>query len=71
MLIIVQWTQFSIDTPHIMHCYYMFRPTVAIIRYTEPLQFPSFYLLYLPTLASVYTLGVSCSGILSILSSGI
>jgi hypothetical protein len=43
----------------------MFRPTVAVIRY---MQFFAgilyLYLLYLSTLASVYTLGVCCSGIL-------
>jgi hypothetical protein len=40
MFIIVQSTQFSIDTQYAVHCYYMFRPTVAIIKYTEPLHSP-------------------------------
>jgi hypothetical protein len=47
-----------------MHCYYMFRPTVAIIWYLQFLTLNLYlYVLYLPTLASVYTLGVHCSGI--------
>jgi hypothetical protein len=33
MFTIVPSTQFSIDTLYVMHCYYMFRLTVAIIRY--------------------------------------
>jgi hypothetical protein len=24
------------DTPYVMHCYYMFRPIAAIIRYKGP-----------------------------------
>jgi hypothetical protein len=48
-----------------MHCYYIFRPTVAIIPH---IQFFIFILylcfLYLPTLVSVYTLGVCCSSLL-------
>jgi hypothetical protein len=48
-----------IDTQYVC-MYYMFRPIVEIMRYTEPLQAPSF--LYLPTPASVYTLGVCCTG---------
>lgn len=43
--------------------YYMFRPIGAIIRYIELLRSP-FCLLYLPTLASVYTLGLRCTGVL-------
>lgn len=43
--------------------YYKFQPTAAIIRYTELLQTVSFYLLYLPTLDSIYMLGVQCRGV--------
>jgi hypothetical protein len=62
MFIITQSTQSGIDTPYVC-MYYVFRPIAAIVGYVEPLQ-SSFYLLYLPTLASVYTLGVHCLGIL-------
>jgi hypothetical protein len=47
-----------------MYCYYLFRPTAAIIRYIQPLQSPFFCLLNLLTLASVYTLGLCPLGIL-------
>jgi hypothetical protein len=48
-----------------MHCYYMFRPTVAIFRYIHFFTFALYFcLLDLRTLASVYTLGACCSGIL-------
>jgi hypothetical protein len=61
MFIIVQSTQISIDTLYVMHCYYMFRPIVSIVRYIQFFRLTLyFFLIYLPTLASVYTLGV-CS----------
>jgi hypothetical protein len=34
-IIISPSTQFSIDTLYVMHCYYMFRPNVAFIRYIQ------------------------------------
>jgi hypothetical protein len=64
--IIVPSTQFSIGTLYVMYCYYMFRPTAAFIRYIHSIFTFIFHLcvLYLPTLASVYTLGMCCSCIL-------
>jgi hypothetical protein len=35
MFIVFPSTQFSVGTLYVMHCYYMFWPTVAIIRYIE------------------------------------
>jgi hypothetical protein len=65
MFIIVPSIQFSIDALYVMYCYYMFRPTVAIIRYIQFFTFTLYLcLLHLHTLASVYTLRVCCSGIL-------
>jgi hypothetical protein len=67
MFIIVPSTQFSIDTLYVMHCYYMFRPTVAFIRYIQIFTFALYFcLLYLPTLASIYTLGECCPGMLAL-----
>jgi hypothetical protein len=45
-LILLSRHNSGIDTPYVS-MYYMFRPSVAIIRYTELLQSP-FLLLYLP-----------------------
>lgn len=52
----------DIETPCVF-IYYIFRPIEAISRLIEPLQSP-FYLLYLPTLGSVYTLGLRCRGMM-------
>jgi hypothetical protein len=59
---------------HNIYCYlvntivilthHVFQPIVAIIRYIQFYNHPSFYLLYLHTLASVYTLEVRCTGML-------
>jgi hypothetical protein len=34
-IIVVLSTEFSTDALYVMHCYYMFRPTGAIIRYIQ------------------------------------
>jgi hypothetical protein len=44
-----------------MHYYYMFRPSVTIIRHIQYFIFTIYLcLLHLPTLTSVYTLGMCC-----------
>jgi hypothetical protein len=63
MFIIVQSTQFSIDILYITRLLlyvsaYNGHHRVHTVFYTHPY----FCLLYLPVLASVYTLGVCCSG---------
>jgi hypothetical protein len=45
-IVVVSSTLFSIDTLYVMHCYYMFRPTVAIIRYCSCLHSPFNYVCY-------------------------
>jgi hypothetical protein len=39
LFIIVLLIQFSINILYVMHCYYMFRPTVAVIRYIHLFTF--------------------------------
>jgi hypothetical protein len=46
IITIVPSTQFSIDILYVMHCYYMFRLTVAIIRYYNFLYSPFTYVCY-------------------------
>jgi hypothetical protein len=64
--LLFSWHNSGINTPCIC-VYCMFRPIVAIIRYIKFSSHLSFYLLYSPALASVYTLGVRCTGIIIII----
>jgi hypothetical protein len=49
-----------LSTQFVAQIYNMFQPDRAIFRYTEVLHSPFSLSVTLPTLASVYTLGVHC-----------